>query len=165
MFENADVIHSYTRAGAIRDGVLLDVSATANEAGFKYPVALTAAAWAKCVAVPPGVLCQDEAGRLWDLLWQLARAVRRGNGGRGTRIGARVRNNNREPRRSGSERPGTRVAPRCAPPGRRSRAWRTREDLTGMDREIKAVCRSSARWALRRARACRGDRSAQHAAR
>jgi hypothetical protein len=47
---------------------LIDVSPTAREAGFKYPVALTAAAWAKCVAVPPGALCQDEAGRLWDVL-------------------------------------------------------------------------------------------------
>jgi hypothetical protein len=34
----------------------------AREAGFKYPVALTAAAWGKCVDVPPGVLCKDEAG-------------------------------------------------------------------------------------------------------
>jgi hypothetical protein len=44
--------------------VLIDVSKTAREAGFKYPVALTAAAWAKCVEVPPGVPCQDERGRL-----------------------------------------------------------------------------------------------------
>ena len=43
MFEKADLIHSYTRAEAIADGVLIDVSATAREAGFKYPVALTAA--------------------------------------------------------------------------------------------------------------------------
>jgi hypothetical protein len=64
MFESAELIHRYTRADALRDGVSIDVSATAREAGFKYPVALTAAAWAKCVAVPPGVLCQAEAGRL-----------------------------------------------------------------------------------------------------
>jgi hypothetical protein len=48
--------------------VLIDVSAKAREAGFKYPVALTIAAWVKCVAVPPGVVCQDKAGRLWDVL-------------------------------------------------------------------------------------------------
>jgi len=42
MFENADLIHRYTRADALRDGVLIDVTATAKEAGFKYPVALTA---------------------------------------------------------------------------------------------------------------------------
>jgi hypothetical protein len=44
--------------------VLIDVSATARAVGFKLPAALTAAAWAKCVAVSPGVVCDDEAGRL-----------------------------------------------------------------------------------------------------
>ena len=68
MFEDADLIHRYTRADAIRDGVLIDVSAVAQQAGIRYPVALTAAVWAECVAVPPGVECQDEAGRLWDVL-------------------------------------------------------------------------------------------------
>ena len=37
---------------------------------------LTAAVWARCVAVPPGVLCQDEAGRLWDVLTMLRFAIR-----------------------------------------------------------------------------------------
>lgn len=35
------VIHSYTRSQAIDDGVLVDVTATAQEAGFKVPTALT----------------------------------------------------------------------------------------------------------------------------
>jgi hypothetical protein len=73
MFEEADLIHSYTRADALRDGVLIDVSPTAREAGIRYPVALTRAAWGRCVAVPPGVLCQDESGRLWDVLWSAIR--------------------------------------------------------------------------------------------
>jgi hypothetical protein len=68
MFENLEPIHAYTRADAIRDGVLIDVSAVAREAGIRYPVALTRAAWERCVAVAPGVLCQAEAGRLWDVL-------------------------------------------------------------------------------------------------
>ena len=38
----------------------------------------------------------------------------------------------RQPGRAGGERRGTRVEFRRAPPGRRSRAWETREDLTGM---------------------------------
>jgi hypothetical protein len=75
MFEDADPIHRYTRADAIRDGVLIDVSGTAREAGFKFPVALTRAAWERCVAVPPGVVCQDEAGRLWDVLTMLRFAI------------------------------------------------------------------------------------------
>jgi hypothetical protein len=69
MFDNADLIHRYTRADALRDGVLIDVSTTAREVGIRYPVALTRAVWEKCVAVPPGVACQDEAGRLWDVVW------------------------------------------------------------------------------------------------
>jgi hypothetical protein len=97
MFENADQIHRYTRADAIRDGVLIDVSTTAREAGFRWPVALTAAVWAWCVAVPPGVVCQDEAGRLWDVLTMLRFAVRGSNGSaREVRFGVHVRNDNRD---------------------------------------------------------------------
>jgi hypothetical protein len=102
------------RAEALRDGVLIAVSGIAREAGFKYPVALTAAAWAKCVAVPPGVGCQDESARRRNVVWLLACAARGGNGGRGTRIGARVRNDNREPDRRGSEALGP---PVDSPPG------------------------------------------------
>ena len=41
MFENAYLIHRYTRADALRDGVLFDVSATAREAGYRNPCTLT----------------------------------------------------------------------------------------------------------------------------
>ncbi len=44
------VISTYTRAQAIEDGVLIDPGSMAKEAGFKWPVALTADAWADCVA-------------------------------------------------------------------------------------------------------------------
>jgi hypothetical protein len=60
MFSTDDLIHRYSRADALRDGELIDVSALAREAGIRYPVALTAAYWAKCVAVPPGVARQGE---------------------------------------------------------------------------------------------------------
>jgi hypothetical protein len=95
MFEDADLIHSYSRADAIRDGVLIDVSETAKEAGFKFPVALTAAVWARCVEVPPGVVCQDEAGRLWDVLTMLRLAIR-GSDGDEVRFAVHVRDDNRE---------------------------------------------------------------------
>ena len=65
------VAYAYTRAQAIADGVLMDVTATAKEAGYRYPVAVTAAVWAEYVAVPEAVSEQDEAGRLWDILWML----------------------------------------------------------------------------------------------
>jgi hypothetical protein len=73
--------------------VLIDVSATAREAGIRYPVALTCAAWGRCVAVLPGVECQDEAGRLWDVL---RLAAGRSDGGAEVRFGVHVRNDNRE---------------------------------------------------------------------
>jgi hypothetical protein len=97
MFDNADYVHRYTRADAIRDGVLIDVTAVAREAGIRYPVALTAAAWAECVAVPPSVQCQDEAGRLWDVIWLLRLAILGSrDGAREVRFAVHVRNDNRE---------------------------------------------------------------------
>ncbi len=61
-----DIIYSYTRAQAIEDGVLIDVSALAQEAGFKIPVAITSNLYQQWIACDiPG---QDETGRLWDLL-------------------------------------------------------------------------------------------------
>ena len=73
-----DVIYSYTRAQALEDGVLVDVSAMAKEAGFKYPVAVTAALWAQIQAIPKRVAAyQDPTGRLWDVLWMCSRAARR----------------------------------------------------------------------------------------
>jgi hypothetical protein len=97
MFEDADLIHVYTRADALRDGVLIDVSQTAREAGIRCPVAITRAVWERCVRVPPGVLCQDESGRLWDIVWLLAYAIRGSDSGaREVRFGVHVRNDNRD---------------------------------------------------------------------
>jgi hypothetical protein len=80
-----------------RDGVLVDGSAIAREAGFKYTVALTAAVWAQCVAVPPGVVLADDAGRLWDVLTMLRWAVRGSKDGTAeVRFGVHVRNDNRD---------------------------------------------------------------------
>jgi hypothetical protein len=96
MFEEADLIHRYSRSDALRDGVLIDVSATAREAGIRWPVALTSAVWGRCVSVPAGVTCQDERGRLWDVVWLLACALRRAGSGAEVRFGVHVRNDNRE---------------------------------------------------------------------
>jgi hypothetical protein len=96
MFEESDLIHSYSRAQAIEDGVLIDVSETAREAGIRWPVALTRAAWERCVTVPPGVVCQDEAGRLWDVVYLLRWAIARSGSGPEVRFGVHVRNDNRD---------------------------------------------------------------------
>jgi hypothetical protein len=46
---------------------------------------------------PSGVVCQDEAGRLWDVVWMLRCASRGRNGGaREVRFGVHVRNDNRD---------------------------------------------------------------------
>src|SRR5262245_24346626 len=76
MFENADWIHRYSRVQAIADGVLVDVSETAREAGIRYPTALTRAVWERYVRVPPGAGAPDEAGRLWDIVWRMRWAIR-----------------------------------------------------------------------------------------
>ncbi len=75
-----NVISTYTRAQAIEDGVLVDVGSMAQEAGFKWPVALTADVWADCVAWTEGdsrqQVYQDESGRLWDVLYMASHAIR-----------------------------------------------------------------------------------------
>jgi hypothetical protein len=42
------------------------------------------------------VLCQDVAGRLWDVVYLLRCAIGRGDGGAEVRLGVHVRNDNRE---------------------------------------------------------------------
>jgi hypothetical protein len=75
MFKGADLIHSYSRADALADGTLVDVTAAAREAGLRWPTAVTRSVWDRYVAVPDGVACQDEAGRLWDVLNMLRWAI------------------------------------------------------------------------------------------
>jgi len=79
----SDPIAVYTRRQAIEDGVLVDLMqpetvSLVREAGFKIPVAMTAGAFAATVAefgkpLPAG---QDIQGRLWNVLWLLACAMR-----------------------------------------------------------------------------------------
>ena len=74
------VIYSYTRAQAVADGVQVEVTKTAQEAGIKFPMFLTRAVWDAYVAVPEGVTGQDEAGRLWDVVWMTRFAILRAHG-------------------------------------------------------------------------------------
>jgi hypothetical protein len=68
-FDDLEPIHTYTRAQAINDGILVDVTPTAREAGFNFPCALTAAAHAEAVAWDgENDAFQQETGRLWDVL-------------------------------------------------------------------------------------------------
>jgi hypothetical protein len=92
---NLTVIHCYSRAQAIADGVLIDVTEMAKEAGFYFPVALTHAVWCSCVEVPPGVEGQDEKGRLWDILIMLRFAIQHRPRGTELLFQLHVRNDNR----------------------------------------------------------------------
>ena len=89
-------IFSYSRAQAIADGVLVDLTSATDDqgqqlcqqAGFKVPVAITRAAWAKTIEAGGTWKRDGEAevlelhggqsltGRLWDMLWMLAVAAR-----------------------------------------------------------------------------------------
>jgi hypothetical protein len=79
-FSGENVIFAYSRAQAIADGVLIDVTETAREAGLRFPVALTAEVWAACVTWEAEdsrrQTHQDQAGRLWDVLWMASFAIR-----------------------------------------------------------------------------------------
>ncbi len=77
-----EVISTYTRQQAIEDGVLIDVSNTAKEAGIVYPTTLTRGVWGEYVKVPEVVSgLQDEQGRLWDILWMLRFNIKKGRAG------------------------------------------------------------------------------------
>lgn len=73
-----EIIHAYSRADAIADGVLHDVTELATEQGILYPVAIASHAWNAAVAWDEdhGSM-QDETGRLWDVLTMAAHALRR----------------------------------------------------------------------------------------
>ena len=75
--------HRFSRALALADGVLIDCSSTAQEAGIVLPVAITAAAWADCVGWSDaddqrkrGHTGQSESARLWDVCWMASMAIR-----------------------------------------------------------------------------------------
>jgi len=94
-----NVIYAYTRKQAIADGVQVDVSSTAKEAGIRFPVFITRNAFDAYVTVPPDAHGQDEAGRLWDVVWMLRFAIRKAAQGQDRLpFALYVRNDNRAAR-------------------------------------------------------------------
>jgi hypothetical protein len=69
-FTFGPVIYAYTRADALRDGVLIDLTKLAREAGFRVPLAVTEAVYKDYL--DPSQALADEGqslqGRAWDLL-------------------------------------------------------------------------------------------------
>ena len=76
-----EVIFSYTRAQAIEGGMLIDVTPTALEAGFRFPVAATAALMGAIETIPRQYSHEDKEGRLRDVLWMTSLAARRAKPG------------------------------------------------------------------------------------
>jgi hypothetical protein len=94
-----EVIYAYTRAQAVADGFQVEVTKVAQEAGIRFPVFLTRTVYEAYVTVPPRVSGQDEAGRLWDIVWMLRFAIRKASQGQARLpFALYVRNDNSRPR-------------------------------------------------------------------
>lgn len=78
------ITYLYTRAQAIEDGELVDVSKMAKQAGFKISVAVTHAVWDQYIEWTEEdtkkQTMQDQSSRLWDVLWMLYAACKRSKG-------------------------------------------------------------------------------------
>jgi hypothetical protein len=83
MFEEADLIFSYSRADAIRDGVLIDLSSRAKSLGYRIPVALTARLYE---ALTAGAKDEAEKAARVDLLLIALRDSITENPGAGDRL-------------------------------------------------------------------------------
>lgn len=83
MFGKANLIFSYSRAQAISDRVLIDVSQRAKLLGYRFPVALTAAVYN---AVTADAKDQMEVGARVDLLLIALRDSIARNPGAGDRL-------------------------------------------------------------------------------
>lgn len=70
---NWNIVYAYTRAQAIKDGVLVDVTEEARELGFKVPVAITANLLNLYVKASEGLIAagQSTEARLRDVLMVL----------------------------------------------------------------------------------------------
>lgn len=77
--ENMVIISAYTREQALEDGLLVDVTKMAQQAGFVFPVAVTSKLWNDYVlpSAASQKYGQSMEGRLWDVLSMLAIEIRR----------------------------------------------------------------------------------------
>jgi len=71
------LISAYSRADALSDRQLIDISTLSREAGFRWPVAVTAPLWHGYIKPPAHLGGQSWEGRAWDVLSLLRLAIRR----------------------------------------------------------------------------------------
>ena len=80
---NNSIIFSYSRSQATLDGVLIDLTDAAKEAGIRWPLAATLAVWDKYLAWTDSdnkrQAYQDQSGRIWDMLSMLRMSIRQSN--------------------------------------------------------------------------------------
>jgi hypothetical protein len=71
------VIYSYSRAQALEDQLLWDVTTLAREAGFRYPLAVTERLYQSYIVPSFDLIAEGISieGRLWDLLFVLRFAI------------------------------------------------------------------------------------------
>jgi hypothetical protein len=69
MNEDDQIISRYTRAQAVEDGVLVDVTEQARETGLLLPTVITDHVHHVLEDIPKESLGQDYRGRLHDVLW------------------------------------------------------------------------------------------------
>jgi len=68
-----NIISTYTRAEAVRDGVQVAIpQELSREAGIKYPVFITEKVYNKYIPVPETMKYESSEGRLWDILFMFA---------------------------------------------------------------------------------------------
>jgi len=72
-----NVIFSYTRRQALQDGVLVEVSDLAREAGFTWPIALTDHLYHSYIVPALDLVAEGQSitGRLWDVLTVLRHTI------------------------------------------------------------------------------------------
>jgi len=71
------VIQSYTRARALADRALVDVTETGKEVGFKLPVTITEALQNRLTPTrAEAAIGQDYDDRLWNVLWLAAFTIK-----------------------------------------------------------------------------------------
>lgn len=80
---NNDYLHTYSRADAIEDGILVDLMQPSlvhlvKQAGFRYPIAMTKTAFNRYVELDllTETHGQDLTGRLWDILCMLSFVIK-----------------------------------------------------------------------------------------
>src|SRR5690349_21762765 len=67
--DDPEIISRYTRADAIEDGVLVDITAQAKETGICVPTVITSQLHHVLENIPSHSAGQDWRGRLHDVLW------------------------------------------------------------------------------------------------